>query len=386
VDASTDWVDDAFESGLEQLERQFAEVPLRGTTQDYRDLGAAPVPTPVPPPVPVTPAPFPAAAPFDPDAVPDVSAPVPPPPVAPLAAPPMTSLPVPVRPQVTALAVRLPPTSFELAFDRYRDQHRDPGGRIGTSFPEVDKLSGGLRGLVLIDGTSGEGRSTLGHQIVTQALLGDSIGSIAAVVISTGLREQDVIDRMMSHVSRLSLDVLLHGNTKQRVNEQDGLRLDAKARRQLKDATARLSQVQSRLFVMDTEMLAQLVTRGRLRDALAAVMADARRTTGARRCICLVDDVIGCEELLPGVDIAGELQAASRAFPDDPMLVVTANGGPEALRQAASVRLMLSRGSGEPRIGMDPMRLAVATRRGGAADGYVALRFYYREHRFDLDQ
>src|SRR5690606_24068648 len=138
-------------------------------------------------PVPVTPAPFPAAAPFDPDAVPDVSAPVPPPPVAPLAAPPMTSLPVPVRPQVTALAVRLPPTSFELAFDRYRDQHRDPGGRIGTSFPEVDKLSGGLRGLVLIDGTSGEGRSTLGHQIVTQALLGDSIGSIAAVVISTGL-------------------------------------------------------------------------------------------------------------------------------------------------------------------------------------------------------
>lgn len=374
VQASTDWMDDAFESGLEQLERQFAEVPLRGSTQDYRDFVAAPespAPFEPPPAAHVEPAPVP-SLPAQP-----VSDPVPP-------AAPSTAL-LPVRAAVTALAVRLPMTSFETAFERYRDQHRDPGGRIGTSFPEIDKMSGGLRGLVLLDGGAGEGRSTLGHQILTHALLSDAVGSLAGVVISTGLREQDVIDRLMSHVSRLSLDVLLHGNTKQRVHEQDGLRLDARSRKQLKDAIARLSQVQSRLFVVDAEMLAQLATRGRVRDAVAAVVADARRTTGARRCVCLFDDVSGSQELLPGVDMAGELQAASRACPDDPLLAVTTNGGPEPLRLAASLRLMLSRGAGEPRIGMEPMRLAVATRRGGAADGYVALRFYYREHRFDLD-
>lgn len=388
VQASSDWIDDAFESGLEQLERQFAEVPLRGATQDYRDFVAAPTPTESlridPDHVPGAPAPFepPPAARVEPPPVPSL-APLPTSDSAPPAAP-STAL-LPVRTAVTAIAVRLPMTSFEAAFERYRDQHRDPGGRIGTSFPEIDKMSGGLRGLVLLDGGAGEGRSTLGHQILTHALLSDTVGSLAGVVISTGLREQDVIDRLMSHVSRLSLDVLLHGNTKQRVNEQDGLRLDARSRKQLKDAIARLSHVQSRLFVVDAEMLAQLATRGRVRDAVAAVVSDARRTTGARRCVCLFDDVSGGQELLPGVDMSAELQAASRACPDDPLLAVTTNGGPEPLRLAASLRVMLSRGAGEPRIGMEPMRLAVATRRGGAADGYVALRFYYREHRFDLD-
>lgn len=356
VQAPASWDHDAFESGLELLEMQLAAPPGSAARRDVLEFGDSPAPAPGPP-VPA-PAPLPVAA---------------------------ARAVMAVRSVVVPMSTRLPVTDFGEAFDRYRGQHREPGARLGTSFPDVDRLAGRLRGLVLLEGGAGEGRSTMALQIAAQALLTHGAEGVVVTIASTTLSRQDVTDRLVSQVARLPLDALNHGHARHRVHEQDGLRLDAKERKQLKDALAKLAAAQSRLFIVDPEWLTQVTTGARARDGVAGLMADAKRSLGARRSLCIIDDLDGLRALAPEVDCVAELQHVARTHQEDVVLVVTTGAGPDGLRQHASLRLTLSRAVGDPRPGMEPMRLSVSTRRGEAADGHVPLRFFFREHRFEVE-
>lgn len=338
------WDQDTFESGLEQLDRVFAGVPVDSMT-------ASPPPGEVE--LPATPAP--------------------------------TSV-VALRSGPRLVSTPLPVTDFGGVIERYAQQHQDRGARIRTGLAPIDEVVSALRGLVLLDGQPGEGRSTLSLQMAAQALLTPGADEVAVVVASFGLRRADVTDRLVSHVSTVPLDVLQHGRSGRSRAGADGLRLSAAERRQLQAATSRLEAVQHRLYVVDADWVTRPAARARPKEALAGLMADVKRSAGARRCLCVVDDFGGMTEVFPRVDSAAELLDVARAHGDDVLLVVTTGGGPEPLRRAASVRFSLTRGPAESGAGFDAMRLTASTRRSGAVEAHADLRFCYPQHRFDLDQ
>jgi hypothetical protein len=356
------WDKDDFESGLEQLERVFADIPTGAASRDYLESDV-----PQQPGTELVVSPDPSQS----RALVRASTPAPV---------------VTMRPGPRALSAPLPITDFDEALERYRLQHQDQGARIVTGVAEIDDVVGGMRGLVLLDGQAGEGRSAMALQIALHALLGRPTESVVVVIASFGLRRTDVTDRLVSHVSGLSIDVLHHGRSRRKTTAPDGLRLDARERRRLTEAKAKLEAVQSRLFIVDADWVERLTSGARPKDGLGGVLADAKRSTGARRGFCLVDDFTGWADLFPRFDPVEELLAITRTHADDVVMTVTTDGGPEALARRASARLSLSRRSADARAGYEPMRLTVSTRRAGAVDAQADLRFYHAQHRFDAEE
>jgi len=351
------WEKDDFESGLEQLDRVFADISVSGPRPDYLE--------PDPPQAPTT----------ERSVAPQVRAVVPAP-VVPV---------VPIRRGPRPLSTPLPVTDFEEALERYRLQHQDHGTRIVTGFPDIDEVAGGIRGLVMLDGSPGEGRTTLAYQVAMHALLDRPTDALVVVIASFGLRRSDVADRLMSHMSGLPIDVLHHGRSRRKTPGPDGLRLDARERRQLTEAKAKLQAVQSRLFIVDADWVERLTSGSRPKDGLGGVLADAKRSAGARRGLCVVDDFAGWADLFPRFDPVEELLAITRAHADDVVMAVTSGGGPEALRRRASARLTLSRRTTDTKVGYEPMRLALSTRRSEAVDAQADLRLFHTEHRFEVE-
>jgi hypothetical protein len=344
------WEKTDFESGLDQLDRVFADTAVNAPTATIQEIDTPP------------------------DLFPTRSLAV--------------SAPAPVvvmRPNLRPLSTPLPVTDFEEALERYRLQHQDQGARIVTGFSQIDEVAGGMRGLVTLDGSTGEGRSSMAFQMAIHALLARPTDAVAVVIASFGLRRAEVTDRLMSHVSGLPLDVLHHGRSRRKVTGPDGLRLDARERRRLTEAKAKLQSIQSRLFIVDTDWVERLTSGSRPKDGLGGVLADAKRSIGARRGLCVVDDFAGWADLFPRFDPVEELLAITRVHTDDVMLTVTTGGSPDALQRRATARLVLGRRTAEAPAGQEPMRLTLSTRRSGAVDAHADLRFVHAEHRFEAE-
>jgi hypothetical protein len=336
--------DESFESGLEELERVLEDATLG--PQPIEDL-SAPVSRPM---VPVTRAlPMPA--------------------------------PLAVRPPAREVRPRLPATRFEDVLDRYRAQHRHQGLRIATTLPEIDQAIGGLRGVVTIVGEPGTGRSTLALQMASAILLGDDGGQAAVVIAAWGTPRQDVTDRLLSHVAQLPVDTLNHGDATRRVSPSDGLRLGTAERRRLKVAIAKLEGAQERLFLLDPEWLERQPHGLRPRDWLSAAITDARRGSGARRCVCVIDDWSEWARLIEQGEPDLELRRLALDHADDVLVVVAAPGDVAALG-VVNVRLQLERREAPTVPGVEALRVSASSRRSVEPDASVDVRFHYREHRF----
>jgi DnaB-like helicase C terminal domain len=356
------WEKTDFEAGLDQLDRVFADTAVSVPPATTRDSDAPPPPTTSSATTPDS---------LFPTRAMSVASPAPV---------------VVMRPGLRPLSTPLPVTDFEEALERYRLQHQDQGARIVTGFAQIDDVAGGMRGLVTLDGSTGEGRSSMAFQIAMHALLDRPTDAMVVVIASFGLRRAEVTDRLMSHVSGLSLDVLHHGRSRRKATAADGLRLDARERRRLNDAKAQLQAIQSRLFIVDADWVERLTSGSRPKDGLGGVLGDAKRSAGARRGLCVVDDFAGWADLFPRFDPVDELLAITRVHTDDVLMTVTSGGSPDALQRRATARLVLSRRTGEAPTGQEPMRLSLSTRRSGAIDAHADLRFVHAEHRFEADQ
>jgi len=354
VESASGWEADAFETGLEHLERVFADsVPSRLVSADPLELGTRGF--------------------FDE-----------PPTGSPALHPRPTEL-MALRATPRPAVPHLPETDFEEALERYRLQHQQKSVRLSTSFTTVDQAIGGLQGLVVLDGDAGDGRLVLALQMAVAALFGEEGTGTGVVIVSLDLHRQAIMDRLVSHVSGVPSDVLNHGHARQKVHGQDGLRLDSRERRAVKDAVARLAAVQSRLCVVDGEWVSRRTSAVRPREWLAGLLAEAKRSVGASRCLCVLDDLRGWTELTAGLDAVAELQRVSTAHPEDALLVVAVSEDTAPLRTVGHTRLSLTRlvdaVSVEP--GVDAMRLTASTRRTGVPDVEVALRYRAAIHRFD---
>ena len=276
-------------------------------------------------------------------------------------------------------SAELPTLDFGEAMTRYLARHRQPSARMLTGFPAVDDAIGGLDGLVLMDAPVGSGKTTLALQMAVQ-MVSQPDGPVVCIV-SGGLDHATLTDRLLSGEARLPLDVLRYGRPNEKSSTRNPLRLNVAERKRLTDAVTRLETLAPRLIVIDQTWMRQHAADAPVRRWLPELIANAKRESGALRCLCVIDDMRQWAESSLAAD---ELAEVSSAHPDDVLLVLTAGEGRRQLATVADTRMELRRTEGgSPVSGADPVDLLVFQGPGTQPLVRMPLAFHYREHYFD---
>jgi hypothetical protein len=211
-------------------------------------------------------------------------------------------------------------------------------------------------------------------------MVGQPDGPVVCIV-SGGLDHATLTDRLLSGEARLPLDVLRYGRPTERSSTRNPLRLDVAERKRLTDAVTKLEALAPRLIVIDQTWMRQHAADAPVRRWLPELIANAKRESGALRCLCVIDDMRQWAESSLAAD---ELAEVSSAHPDDVLLVLTAGEGRRQLATVADTRMELRRTeSGSPVSGADPVDLLIFQGPGTQPQVRMPLAFHYREHYFD---
>ena len=417
---------DEFESGLLMLDEAFGLVAAPGgrllepedlpplpagvqadTSHDAFSKAAvaaahAPV-TPVPnrPVAPVTIEPIVDVDPVAPQPTPPAPAPPPPvpaPPAPPAPPPPVQAAPEPWSPpplpvdEPRAAPSSPPPTALVLPgslpvfdgaalLDRYRARHQRLSGVVSWPFDALNRGGSVLAGLVVIEGNDAEINTALALQILWHAVVGSGETSLAGGFLSFHLSRPALVDALVSHLSGLSVDVLHHGQPRQRVDPVDGLRLTASARRRLTSAITALDAAAHRVHLLDAET-APVPVDLRPREWIAAMTTEARRRADATRTVWVIDDWSGWLNASAHDDPVVELLAHLRNQPDD-VVVILSDDAPDQLRQASTVQVVATP---QPAGGTTSNAVVVTTSetRRGRGRATVTLRFDADAYRFTV--
>ncbi|MCC7186663.1 MAG: hypothetical protein IT185_10505, partial [Acidobacteria bacterium] len=250
---------------------------------------------------------------------------------------------------------------------------------IAWPFDALNRGGHHLSGLVLVHGTDPAVNSALALQLLWHAVVERDDAGVAGGVLSFHQTRLALVDHVVSLLSGLSLDVLHHGQPRQRPDPVDGLRLTTAARRRLTSAVTMLDAAAHRVHLLDLEVM-PVPERVRPREWLAAMTGEARRRADSARTVWVLDDWTGWLAASAHDDPVLELQAYLRNRPDD-VVIVLSEAPPDQLRHASSVQVSVVPESADE--GANPLVTvsSVETRRSRTRAS-VRLRFNADVHRF----
>ncbi|MFO0724185.1 MAG: DnaB-like helicase C-terminal domain-containing protein [Myxococcota bacterium] len=259
---------------------------------------------------------------------------------------------------------------------------------IGTGLPALDQATSGLRGMWLLTGSAGQGKTALALQIGVEAVRADP--AVALCFVSLEASRWDLYDRVASRLAKLDHRVLLLGRRgeepmsveeKDRVADARNIMGEIGARVRIIDLPASelseshieyelrsLTSVEGRRpFVIIDSMDAWVAGRASSAEAeheRVESMKNIRTLVGESGALLVISEAPGLSSADPLLSVVG---SARRAAAPDAIL---------ALKKADDRDMI---GSEE---GVSSLELMILKGRDGVSTGGVGLDFYYRENRF----
>lgn len=189
-----------------------------------------------------------------------------------------------------------PPTASNLdaLLERLKAMHGS--GWMGLrlkGWPKVDDALCGLRGLTIVAGAPGTGKTQLTLQWSLDVL--ESNPDACAIYVSLEMTPDDLDIRMLGMMSRMPWRRIALGDEGEPLNDQ-GYRLNASAMRKLHDAANHLRSFGHRRTIVDKwPMDANPDRAGAARDAwiehMRNVIEDAKKWSGMSRALVIVDNL-----------------------------------------------------------------------------------------------
>jgi len=192
--------------------------------------------------------------------------------------------------------VKGPPTASNLdaLLERLKGTH-DRGwmGLRLKGWPKVDEALCGLRGLTIVAGAPGTGKTQLTLQWSIDVL--ESNPNACAIYVSLEMTPDDLDIRMLGLISHMPWRRITLGDEGEPLNDQ-GYRLNASAMRKLHDAADHLRSFEGRRIIVDKwPMDANPNREGAERDAwvrhMRNVIEDAKNWSGMSRALVIVDNL-----------------------------------------------------------------------------------------------
>ena len=168
----------------------------------------------------------------------------------------------------------------DLRFDLLDTQGKKYTGYCQKSLPDLDDATGGFRGLTLLAGKSGEGKTILALQNTLDVLR--NYEDICAVILSMDMLQTPLLRRMASHCALLPLSTVRSGTTPTGWTEEE--------RTAVERGLAELQTLGNRIKILDRFNFSNPNRQSIIRE-----MARHMELTGKSHCILVVDLV----ELLP---------------------------------------------------------------------------------------
>lgn len=264
---------------------------------------------------------------------------------------------------------------------------------IPTGLEALDQVTSGMRGMWLLSGPPGRGKSALAIQLGIDAVRADA--QVVLLYVSLEASRWDLYDRVAARLAKLDQRVLLLG----RRGEEP---LGVEERDRVADARNVMGEIGARVRIIDlpaselseSRVEYELRTLGSGEGRRPLVIIDSMDSWVSGRSSASEAENERVEAMKAVRGLVGESgalfvvgESPANVSNTDPLLVAVGSA-----RRAAAPDTVLAlqraddRDRGASEEGVTPMELAILKGRDGVTTGAVPLDFYYRENRFALRQ